>query len=416
MIVHSSINLSVVSWKRKELSTMKINDSTVVMFGKRDYSKYQETKVESSLVRAYLLNDQQQKGSADVGVSISKESKSLYQQLQEKQQDQSMHVGTFLSETDKAKAPVDSQAVDGEQQEDHMLSVLRRLLEALKRMRKGDYLSDDGFVKKVATGKVFEMDSHFEQTLSRVKQVDLSQHLNVVDLRSNSATMNSGGSTAWVRHVEKSSFVMEQETTTFSATGVAHTADGREIEFGVDLEMSRGFVGTFYSVEDTEAILTDPLVINLENGYAQVGDQKFRFDLDNDGKEEEISKLNSGSGFLAYDKNGDGKINDGSELFGTKSGDGFVDLAKYDKDGNGWIDENDDIFQKLRVWTKDENGADKLLSLKDADVGAIYLGSANTQFHLNDTANTTNAVIQKTGVFLKESGGVGTVQHVDLAV
>ena len=394
---------------------MKINDSTVVMFGKRNYSKYQETTVTSSLIRGSLLNDQQQQGNADVGVSISKESKSLYQQLQEKQQSKSLHAGNFLSEADKAESPPEVEPTDGEQKEDSMLNVLRRLLEALKRMRKGDYLADDGFVKKVASGKVFEMDHRFEQTLSRVQKVDLSQQLNVVDLRSDPAS-NSGGATAWIRHVEKSSFVMEQETTTFSATGVAHTADGREIEFGVDLEMSRGFVGTFHSVENTEAVLTDPLVINLENGYAQVGNQKFRFDLDQDGKEEEISKLNSGSGFLAYDKNGDGKVNDGSELFGTKSGDGFADLAKYDEDGNGWIDENDDIFQKLRVWTKDENGIDKLLNLKDADVGAIYLGSANTQFHLNDAVNTTNAVIQKTGVFLKESGGVGTVQHVDLAV
>ncbi len=40
------------------------------------------------------------------------------------------------------------------------------------------------------------------------------------------------------------------------------------------------------------------------------------------------------------------KINDGSELFGTSSGDGFKDLATYDEDENGWIDENDSIFSK----------------------------------------------------------------------
>ena len=67
-------------------------------------------------------------------------------------------------------------------------------------------------------------------------------------------------------------------------------------------------------------------------------------------------------------------INDGNELFGTKSGDGFKDLAKYDKDRNGWIDEADDIFDDLRIWTKDEQGNDKLLTLKEAGVGAIYLG------------------------------------------
>ncbi|MDE5864397.1 MAG: hypothetical protein K2H34_08635, partial [Lachnospiraceae bacterium] len=222
---------------------------------------------------------------------------------------------------------------------------------------------------------------------------------------------------AWVRHTETSSFVLEQESTTFSATGIARTADGREIEFGIDLQMSRGFAGTMFSSKDEQIVLTDPLVINLGSNTASVSDQKFFFDLDADGKKEEISSLGSGSGFLAYDKNGDGVINDGSELVGTKSGDGFADLAKYDEDGNGWIDENDSIFSRLKVWVKNEDGTDRLLDLKEADVGAIYLGSADTQFHLNDAAtNQTNAVIRKTGVFLKESGGAGTVQHVDLAV
>ncbi|MBQ8547586.1 MAG: hypothetical protein IJ427_03720, partial [Lachnospiraceae bacterium] len=116
-------------------------------------------------------------------------------------------------------------------------------------------------------------------------------------------------------------------------------------------------------------------------------------------------------------KNEDGTINDGSELFGTKSGDGFADLAAYDGDGNGWIDEADEVFSKLKIWTKDENGENLLLNLKEADVGAIYLGNANTQFSLNNAeTNETNAIVRKTGVFLKESGTVGTVQHVDLVL
>ena len=41
----------------------------------------------------------------------------------------------------------------------------------------------------------------------------------------------------------------------------------------------------------------------------------------------------------ALDINEDGKINDGKELFGTASGNGFGDLAAYDQDNNGWIDE-----------------------------------------------------------------------------
>ncbi len=71
----------------------------------------------------------------------------------------------------------------------------------------------------------------------------------------------------------------------------------------------------------------------------------------------------------------------------------------------------------MKIWTKDENGKDVLMNLKDADVGAIYLGNAQTEFSLNNQATQqTNGIIRKTGVYLKESGGVGTVQHVDLAI
>lgn len=108
-------------------------------------------------------------------------------------------------------------------------------------------------------------------------------------------------------------------------------------------------------------------------------------------------------------------VNISDEL--TKLKNSYKSLAEYDEDKNGWIDEADSIYQELKVWTKDENGEDKLIDLKKADVGAIYLGSADTEFSLNDMdTNHTNGVIRKTGIYLKESGGAGTVQHVDLAV
>lgn len=209
----------------------------------------------------------------------------------------------------------------------------------------------------------------------------------------------------------------ETEETSFSTTGKVRCADGREIDFNIDLYMSRSFsqyIEEEFTISPVEA-LCDPLVINLEGGIAGVSDTKIRFDLDADGIVDEVSRLNSGSGYLALDKNGDGRINDGSELFGTKSGDGFSDLAAYDRDGNGWIDEADPIFEKLKIWITDENGIERLYSLKDKGVGAIYLGNADTSFDLKSADNVTNARIRKTGVFLYENGMAGTVQHLDLA-
>ena len=212
----------------------------------------------------------------------------------------------------------------------------------------------------------------------------------------------------------------ESEDTRFQTKGKVVTADGREIGFNVSLEMSRRFSEYYEKTHSIAAApvlsLCDPLVINLNDNIAEVSDQKFRFDLDADGQEDSISGLLSGSGFLALDHNGDGVINDGSELFGTKSGNGFADLAAYDSDGNGWIDEADPVFEKLKIWVTETDGSQKLYRLKDKGVGAICLENASTDFDLRSLSdNSLNARIRKTGVFLYENGAAGLVQHVDLA-
>lgn len=234
-----------------------------------------------------------------------------------------------------------------------------------------------------------------------------------------SPSSNRGVSNGTARQIITAStgFVSEQETSTFASVGKVVTADGRSIDFNLEVSMSRAFMAETNMLEVKDYIKMDPLVINLDSNITSVSDQKFFFDLDADGDEESVSFAGEGSGFLALDKNNDGVINDGSELFGTKSGDGFKDLAAYDEDGNGWIDENDFIFNKLKVWTKDDEGKDLLIDLKKADVGAIYLDSANSQFSLKDASNNLNAEIKKTGVYLKESSGaVGTISHVDLVL
>ncbi|MDE7210727.1 MAG: hypothetical protein K2O03_04690, partial [Lachnospiraceae bacterium] len=147
----------------------------------------------------------------------------------------------------------------------------------------------------------------------------------------------------------------ERESSSFYSSGTVKTADGRTIEFDIEAEMSRSFAEyTSVNIDYGAVQLMDPLVINLNGGTAEVSDQKFFFDIDCDGELDNVSLLARGCGFLALDRNGDGIINDGSELFGAKSGDGFGDLAVFDMDGNGWIDENDEIFNHLRIWTKDE--------------------------------------------------------------
>lgn len=208
----------------------------------------------------------------------------------------------------------------------------------------------------------------------------------------------------------------EEESMDFSTTGTVVTADGRELNFNLKVGMSHSF-SQYYKEESQNVVaFCDPLVINLEGDCVGLSDQKFFFDLDCDGTKEEISTLESGNAFLALDRNGDGVINDGSELFGAKTGDGFADLARYDEDGNGWIDEADPIFDQLKIWVKDEDGNDRLYSLKEKGLGAIYLGSSDTDYTLrSDTTGAVNGQIRKSGVFLYENGMAGTIAHIDMA-
>lgn len=311
--------------------------------------------------------------------------------------------------------------------------------EAEKRKQENDARSLQQMAEQMKTekeGGSFEMSDEYEMKIKMIRQMlaalrgeklpkELKAKSSISVGTVSVAKLNTGNleigtnasGTTWQRITATSGFFSESESTTFASKGVVQTADGRSIDFNIEMTMSRAFMTKIDTLEVKDYIKTDPLIINLDSNIASVSDQKFFFDLDSDGKEEKISFAGNGSGFLALDKNGDGKINDGSELFGTKNGDGFKDLAAYDEDGNGWIDENDSIFSKLKVWTKDEKGNDYLIDLKKADVGAIYLRNVDTQFSLKDDKNDLNAEIKKTGVYLKESTGmVGTLNHVDLVV
>jgi len=209
----------------------------------------------------------------------------------------------------------------------------------------------------------------------------------------------------------------ETETMDFSTQGTVVTADGREICFNMDVSMSRSF-SEYYKIESTDFIaMCDPLVINLNEDVVGLSDQKFFFDLNMDGVEEEVSTLETGNAFLSLDKNSDGKINDGSELFGAASGNGFADLAKYDEDGNGWIDEADSVYDKLKIWVKDTSGEDRLYTLKEKNVGAIYLGSQANDFTLRSAqTGNINGMIRRSGFFLYEDGAAGSIAHVDMTM
>jgi hypothetical protein len=82
-------------------------------------------------------------------------------------------------------------------------------------------------------------------------------------------------------------------------------------------------------------------------------------------------------GLLVYDRNGDGFINDLSELFGTQNttDSGFNRLQPLDTNGDGWISSADTNFASLQVWRDlDQDGmsdSNELFSLNQMGIARI---------------------------------------------
>ena len=208
--------------------------------------------------------------------------------------------------------------------------------------------------------------------------------------------------------------IYDYERTSVQGRGSVRTADGRSIDFSLNAAFCREFSCEREYRESGQIELHDPIVLSFDGKAAELTAERIDFDLDRDGRSDSLAGLGAGSGYLVLDRNGNGRIDDGSELFGAASGDGFADLAKLDDDHNGWLDEGDAAFSRLGLWSGRPGEA--VQSLAARDVGAIALASVDSPFALKDDANRLLGEIRAAGIFLKEEGGVGMVQQVDLAV
>lgn len=218
----------------------------------------------------------------------------------------------------------------------------------------------------------------------------------------------------WGLRYDSSERYEETESLRFQARGRVRTRDGRSIDFEVNLSMHRKFVVENEThLRAGNARPVDPLVINYDGKAAELSESKFRFDLDMDGTLESLNALKSGSGFLGLDKNGNGSIDDGSELFGPRTGNGFEELASYDSDGNRFVDEGDPAYDRLYVMKPSTEGPLETVPAKRLDVGAIFLGSSDTSFSFKDGLQLQGQ-LRRSGIYLTENGEAGTVQQIDL--
>ena len=156
------------------------------------------------------------------------------------------------------------------------------------------------------------------------------------------------------------------------------------------------------------AVLIDPLVIDLNDDkkFTVSTDQGVYFDMDGNGFAEKTAWMDKEDGILVLDKNNNGKIDDGTEIFGDrmtlKTGNkatGAIEaLAEYDDNKDGKIDVNDTSYNDIKIWNdKNQNGISEdgeIYTLKDLNISEISLSSKN----INKTDENDNKINREISV------------------
>lgn len=159
----------------------------------------------------------------------------------------------------------------------------------------------------------------------------------------------------------------------------------------------------------------DPLIIDLGASGIDLKsvEHGVYFDLDNNDFAEKTAWIGEEDGFLAFDRNGNGTIDNGGELFGdqvilkdgSKSISGFEALREMDDNEDDMIDGEDTAFDKLRVWIDaNHNGKsepDELKSLNELHIVSISLDYKELSLVDDETgtriAETANVMVDYDG-------------------
>jgi len=157
-----------------------------------------------------------------------------------------------------------------------------------------------------------------------------------------------------------------------------------------------------------------PIVLDLNGdgikykSWTSIG-YNVHFDIDNDGFAEGMEWLDANDGFLVRDLNGNGKIDNGAELFGEDGGTtAYYKLAQYDTNHDNKVDANDSGFSGLRIWQDlNSNGkteAGELKTLAQANIKELSLQLTNNQY------DPTPHIIAGTSSFTRTDNSVGLAE------
>lgn len=203
----------------------------------------------------------------------------------------------------------------------------------------------------------------------------------------------------------------ESESCSFAATGNVCLADGSTRQFDVGYHMERSEQTTQLGI----AQFKDPLALDFGEPKTTLGKNSVDFDIDSDGKTETLRLPTGNSAVLFNDLNHNGRADDGSELFGPRTGKGFGELAMLDGDGNGWIDSGDAAYADLKLWQVADDGSSSVKSLADAKIGALATASEPTPFTLKEHGEAV-AQVRASSIWLGEQSGAGIVRQIDVGV
>lgn len=180
--------------------------------------------------------------------------------------------------------------------------------------------------------------------------------------------------------------------------------------------VGRGIGDDIWSLLEQASITSvriDPIVLDISGQgitTKSVTDGVY-YDLDNNGFAEKTGWVDAKSGILVLDRDGNGKIEAGKELFGDRTilddgktaSSGFAALAALDSNHDGVIDAKDAKFSELRIWIdKDGNGVstpDELLTLEEAGIKSLDLSNEFVG-KVDENGNT----IARVGSFTRTDG------------
>jgi len=166
----------------------------------------------------------------------------------------------------------------------------------------------------------------------------------------------------------------------------------------------------------------DPLILDLDGDGIETHsiNNGTYFDHNANGFTERTAWVSSDDGLLVLDRNGDGTINNGREVFGDqtilkngqRAANGFQALADLDGNKDGIIDANDVAYSQLRVW-QDINGngvseGGELKTLAEHGIESLNVTSAIS--NITDSQGNTQT---RTGSYEKMDGTTATIANVN---